>query len=169
MGWFKVDRDIQKHWIWKSKEPFDLRSAWIDLLLMANYMDFQTERKMQVVNRKRGEVNTSYRYLAERWRWDRRKVKRFLTMLEKDGMVSIYSTKDGTTITVENYSKYQDTCTTDCTTDGTTDGTTHSTTDGTNDKKYKNIKNYYSSEKKGIRPQIEGQTLEEKIASWRNN
>ena len=38
-GWFKVERAIQDHSIWKSREPFDRRSAWIDLILLANYKD----------------------------------------------------------------------------------------------------------------------------------
>ena len=36
-GWISIYRQIQDNWIWKSKEPFDKRSAWIDLLLMVNH------------------------------------------------------------------------------------------------------------------------------------
>ena len=132
-GWFKVERDIQDHAIWKSREPFDRRSAWIDLILQANYKDFKTMYKGKIVYRKRGEVNTSIVYLAQRWRWDRRKVKRFLLALESDGMVSLNGTSDGTTVSIENYSKYQG----DGTAHGTPDGTAHGTPDGTYDKKTK--------------------------------
>ena len=44
-GWIKVHRDLNDHWIWKSKEPFDKRSAWIDLILLANFKDFKTVKK----------------------------------------------------------------------------------------------------------------------------
>ena len=132
MGWIKLDREITEHWLWKEKEPFDRRSAWIDLLLMANHKDFKTLYKGQLVERKRGEVNTSTRYLAERWRWSRGRVNRFLELLEMDEMVTLNSTTDGTTVTIENWGKWQDVLTTD----DTTDDTTHST----NDKNIKNIK-----------------------------
>lgn len=140
-GWFKVQRDIQDHWIWKSKEPFDKRSAWVDLIMLANFKEFKTMYKGKIVCRKRGEVNTSVVYLAKRWRWDRRKVNRFLMALAADNMLSLNSTSDGTTITIENYAKYQDVGTANSTGDGTThgtpDGTGDGTTHGTHDKKTK--------------------------------
>jgi DNA replication protein DnaD len=115
-GWFKIQREIEDHWIWKSKEPFDKRSAWIDLIMLANYKDRRTMDGESVVLRKRGDVNYSMQFLAKRWQWDRRKVKRFLMALADDGMVSVNSTSHGTTITIENYAKHQD--------GGTADGTT---------------------------------------------
>ena len=133
-GWFLIGRDIGDHWIWKTQEPFDKRSAWIDLLMQANFTDFKTVYKGEVVIRKRGDVNTSVRYLAQRWKWDKRKVNRFLMALESDNMVSLNSTTDGTTITIENYSKWQDMRTTDSTTNGTTDSTTNGTTSAPHDK-----------------------------------
>ena len=116
-GWFKIQRDIESHWIWKSNEPFDKRSAWIDLIMLANYADRKTTDGESVVLRKRGDVNYSMLFLAKRWKWDRRKVRRFLMALESDGMVSLHGTQHGTTITIENYAKHQDACTTDGTTD----------------------------------------------------
>lgn len=120
-GWFKIQRDIEDHWIWKSNEPFDKRSAWIDLIMLANYADRRIMDDESVVLRKRGDVNYSMLWLAKRWKWDRRKVKRFLMALESDGMVSLHGTTHGTTITIENYAKHQDVRTTDSTYDGTTD------------------------------------------------
>ena len=38
-GWVKIHRQIQDNAIWMSDEPFDSRSAWIDLILMANHED----------------------------------------------------------------------------------------------------------------------------------
>lgn len=146
-GWFKVERDIQEHSIWKSKEPFDRRSAWIDLILLANYKDFKAIRNNQIVMRKRGEVNTSYRFLADRWHWSKNRVVNFLRLLESDEMVTVTSTPDGTTITLENYSKYQDAQDSQRDTDEDTEGTLTRTrsghgrdTDEDNDKK---VKEYY--------------------------
>lgn len=133
-GWFRISREIEDHWVWKSNEPFDKRSAWIDLILLANFKDFKTTLKGKIVYRKRGDVNTSVRHLAQRWRWDKRKVTRFLMALESDGMVHVNSTTDGTTITIENYSKWQNVSTTGSTSDGTTDSTTDGTTGAPHEK-----------------------------------
>ena len=38
-GWISIHRKIQDSEIWNSSEPFDKRSAWIDLLLLANHED----------------------------------------------------------------------------------------------------------------------------------
>lgn len=156
-GWFKINRDIENHWIWKSNEPFDKRSAWIDLIMMANHKDFKAFYKGKVVQRKRGDVNTSVRFLADRWHWDRRKVGRFISAMQKDGMCTMHSTTDGTTITIENYNKYQFKSTTDGTRDGAGDVPQKSTTDGTRDAPYdknlKNLKNSFINDKGGSKEQ----------------
>lgn len=137
-GWIKLHRSIQSHWLWADRDPFDKRSAWIDLLLMANFTDFKIMRNGRLMHRERGEVNTSILYLTERWKWSRPKVKHFLKTLESDGMITTKSTTDGTTITIEKYDFFQGQGTTDVTTniptDLTTDVTTDLTTDLTHDK-----------------------------------
>ena len=87
---------------------------------MANYENKKIPYKGEVILCERGAVNLSVLSLAERWGWDRRKVRRFLKLLESDGMCTLNSTTHRTTITIENYGKYQDY--------GATDGTTNSTT-----------------------------------------
>lgn len=136
-GWIRLHRELADNWIWSDKEPFDKRSAWIDLLLMANHKDFKTVKGMTLVHRKRGEVNTSVLYLSKRWGWSRNKVYRYLELLKEDGMIRIDGTTDGTTITIENYEKYQIAPTADETTTETTDGTTSGTTNGTYDNNVK--------------------------------
>lgn len=120
-GWFSIDRKLFDHWLWTSKEPFDCRSAWIDLIGLATYKDHHEFYNNAFVLRKRGEINVSMLWLAKRWKWDRRKVKRFLMALADDGMLSLNSTTNGTTITLENYDFYQSKRTTDGTYECTTD------------------------------------------------
>ena len=36
-GWILIHRKLQENQIWYSNEPFDMRSAWIDLLMLANH------------------------------------------------------------------------------------------------------------------------------------
>ena len=45
-GWIKIYRQIQDCCIWQRNEPFDSRSAWIDLLLTATH----SERKLIINN-----------------------------------------------------------------------------------------------------------------------
>lgn len=172
-GWIRIDRKLFTHWIWKDKEPFDKRSAWVDLIGMASFEDHEGvnyEGKITVL--KRGEIHTSMLFLAERWRWDRRKVKRFLSVLQMEKMVSFNSTtngtRGGTVITIEKYSVYQGERTKDGTYDCTVDGTVDGTTDAHIIRKEEVNKgnNLINNNKKGIRPNLPGQTLEEKIAAY---
>lgn len=103
-GWVKIDRGLLDHELWSAADPFDIRSAWIDLILMANHKDAKIFGGAAV---KRGDVNRSIMFLAERWRWSRGKVRRFLSKLVREQMVTVNSTTNGTTITLINYDKYQ--------------------------------------------------------------
>lgn len=107
LGWISLHRQIQEHWIWKSKEPFDKRSAWIDLLLLVNYQTKKVEFDNQIIEVERGQKITSLEKLADRWKWSRHKVSNFLNSLEKDGMLVQIRDKKRTLICIENYNKYQ--------------------------------------------------------------
>lgn len=123
---FKVDRDIQNHWLWNDK-PFSRGQAWIDLLLLATHTDHQGILDGKIINRKRGEVHVSIVFLAERWGWSRNKVYRYIALLKNQKMVTSNGTTDGTIITIEKYSFYQG----DYTANGTSNETPDGTTDGT--------------------------------------
>lgn len=118
-GWIKLNRQIQEHWLW-NEEPYDKARAWIDLLLLANYEDKKTLYKGEIIVCKRGDVNLSISFLAERWKWNRRTVRVFLNALESDGMVTVNCTTHRTTITIVNYDNFQLQGTTECTTKCTT-------------------------------------------------
>lgn len=112
-GFIKTYRQITSHWLWENK-PFSYGQAWIDLLIMANHSNNKRYRCGKVVESRRGQVFTSYRFLAERWGWDKNKVGRFLKALRDDEMIKVIKsgtqgeTANGTVIIIENYSKYQD-------------------------------------------------------------
>lgn len=107
-GWITVHRKIQECWIWEKDEPFDWRSAWIDLLLLANHADKKKMVDGELITIKRGQRLTSIRWLAERWKWSRTKVTKFLDTLEQDGMLTRKSDTKKTLLTIENYGFYQD-------------------------------------------------------------
>lgn len=108
-GWISVHRNIYDNWIWNDTEQFDKRSAWIDLLLMANHEDKKVLIDGQLEIVRRGQRITSINKLAKRWKWSRKKVTNFLQTLEEDDMI-ILKKEQGkyTTITIVNYSFYQD-------------------------------------------------------------
>lgn len=119
-----LNRQIQNHWLWKDREPFDKRSAWIDLIMLANHTDTKTIYKGEVIVCKRGDVNLSMLQLSDRWRWSRDKTRRFLHSLESDNMITIDATTHRTTITLVNYEVFNNYEPTKTTTDNTTDHTT---------------------------------------------
>ena len=119
-GWVKVYRSVLDHWVW-NKKPFSKGQAWVDLILLANHQEIKDFSNGSLRVFSKGTVNRSIESLSERWGWDRRKTKRFLNALQVDGMVNVNSTTNGTTITLENYSSFQDVGTTNGASNGTTD------------------------------------------------
>lgn len=106
-GWISLHRQLQEHWLWKSKEPFDKRSAWIDLLLMVNHQKEKVEFDKGLIEVERGQRITSLEKLSKRWRWSRHKVSDYLNQLEQDGMLVQVRDNKKTLISIENYDKYQ--------------------------------------------------------------
>ncbi|NLK37111.1 MAG: hypothetical protein GX299_03390, partial [Epulopiscium sp.] len=111
-GWIKLHRPIQDHWLWEDK-PFSKGQAWIDLLILANHADNKFLLGNELILVERGSFITSEYKLSERWGWSKSKVRRFLELLEKDGMIEKKSNQKRTTINIENYSVYQEARTTD--------------------------------------------------------
>lgn len=110
MAFIKVDRRLFDHWLWKEK-PFSKAMAWVDLIQLATHKDEKFVTHGTLIEGKRGNVYRSQMWLAERWGWSRKKVRTFLRLLEKEGMVTVsglrMGTVNGTVITIENYGKFQ--------------------------------------------------------------
>lgn len=106
-GWIKLHRKLQECWIWLEKDPFDKRSAWVDLLLSANHSDKKILFNGELITVKRGQILTSIRKLSEKWKWSVNRVYRFLKLLESDEMLQRESDNDRTLLTIVNYSVYQ--------------------------------------------------------------
>lgn len=106
-GWISIYRQMQEHWIWKSKEPFDKRSAWIDLLLLVNHKSEKIQFDGKIIEIERGQKITSLEKLASRWKWSRHKVSDFLDLLEQDSMLVQVRDNKKTLVSIENYDKYQ--------------------------------------------------------------
>ena len=151
-GYIKTHRSIQDCWIWNC-EKYDKAHAWLDLLLDANHKDVKMliDSKPTIVER--GCLFTSKLNLAAKWRWDRKTVTSFLSILENDGMITQERYQHGTMITIVNYSRYQQSADNemDTTTDNALDigadiGADIGTDINKNDKNVKNEKKYIEKE-----------------------
>lgn len=107
IGWVSIHRKIRDCIIWESNEPFDSRSAWIDLILMANHEDKEILFDGQPIIVKRGQRITSLRSLAERWHWSVNRVRRYIALLEEFEMVHRECDNRRTLLTIVNYGEYQ--------------------------------------------------------------
>ena len=105
-GYIKLYRSITDNFLWEDRAT--KLQAWLDLLMMVNYRDKETYFENRLVEVKRGEIITSERKLAARWKWDKRTVKTYLETLQKKDMITFVSVPGiCTTISVVNYCKYQ--------------------------------------------------------------
>lgn len=105
-GYVSIHRQIQEHWLWEAM-PFDIRSAWLDILLSANYHNSRLMIGGTLIEIPRGTWFVSIQTLATRWGWSRNRVEHFLGELSKDGMIETKGTARGTLITIVNYGKFQ--------------------------------------------------------------
>ena len=103
-GWIKLHRSIRKNWIWE--DPLKLK-WWLDILLQANHQERKILIGNEIVLIERGSFHTSTVKLSERWSVDRKTVKKFLELLQKDNMITLKTSKKGTTLKISNYKDYQ--------------------------------------------------------------
>lgn len=103
-GWIKLYRSIRKHWIWE--DPQKLK-WWLDILLQANHQEKKILLGNELAIIEKGSFHTSIVKLSERWKVDRKTVKKFLNLLQEDNMISLKTSKKGTTLKISNYNDYQ--------------------------------------------------------------
>jgi len=141
-GWIKLHRQIMDTPEWLS-EPFTKGQAWVDLLLLANHKTGFIRKRGILVAVERGHVGHSERVLAERWKWSRGKVRRFIAELINVSRISrkiatetvSKNTSVSDLIYIINYEKYQS--------DSTNDGTENSTENGTRTRMKRMKRNIY--------------------------
>jgi hypothetical protein len=106
-GYIKLFRKLRDSDIWSEQEPFDFRSAWVDLLLCANHRASKARFRNETMTIERGQIWSSEAKLAERWLWHRNRVRRFFKILEQGQALRQVSGQYGTIITICNYETYQ--------------------------------------------------------------
>lgn len=139
-GWIKIYRSIWDNDLWVSEDPFDIRAAWIDLIMLANHEDGTVVegRRKRII--KRGQHKTSMRKLAVRWHRSMGWVSRYLTMLQELGMITFVVNTNGTLITIENYGVFQDI-------PNTNDNTSSNTNKHTSDNTHRHTSRYTNGNK----------------------
>ena len=106
-GWIKLHRKIMDNEIWDSNEPFDKRSAWIQLLMMANHEARTINIGNELIDLQPGQFFTSIRKLASIFGWNFKRVMRYFDLLKGAGMIRSEGTAKGTLVTIVNYELYQ--------------------------------------------------------------
>lgn len=152
-GFIKLDRAIFEHWIFQDAEKF---KAFVDLIQLMRFKDETLIIGNDVITIPRGSFYTSELKLAERWGWSRKKVRSYLDLLSKEGMLIKKGTTKGTMLTLVNYDFYQG--------EGTTKGTSkehQKNNEGTSKEHQKHIEGYTKEERKEREEIKEGKEREE--------
>lgn len=87
-GWIKLHHGLLDNPIWEEK-PFDEGHAWVDLLLLAESEEKDTEIAGVQIHQKPGGVYWSKKDLMARWGWGRKKLNNVLSRWEAAGMVKV--------------------------------------------------------------------------------
>lgn len=103
-GWIKWFRSAELNTVLNDGEPFDKLHAF--LWMVESAAPKATTRKG--VRLKRGQLWTTYRFMMRAWHWGSLyKVSSFLDELEANKMIRLKKNKNGTLITIEKYTSYQ--------------------------------------------------------------
>lgn len=106
-GVFAVDRGVWDHPILQSREPYSRREAWLWLVSEATWKAKTIYVDGKRVSLNRGQLAHSIRFIADRWRWPKSNVARFLDMLKTDTMIETQAGHGITVITICKYDEYQ--------------------------------------------------------------
>ena len=101
-GFIKLNRKSFDTWVWRDANDgkFDKWSAYCDLLREADYEEKISLHKGtgKLIRYERGVVYRSIEWLANRWGWNRKTVRKFIDDLQRSGMVSATITPKFTAI-----------------------------------------------------------------------
>jgi len=107
IGWIKIYRKIQDHWLYDSKRPKTKLEAWIHILLTVNFKPSRSLIRGIVYECDRGQSLFSLQTWAKEFNWSIQSVRTFFIQLEKDEMITTEGLQYTTRLTVCNYDLYQ--------------------------------------------------------------
>ena len=102
-GFIPISRKLFNNFLWEEKREFSRAEAWIDLLQLARFEANSTKEIIngRVIEYKRGERPLSLRLLADRWKWSKNRVDKFLDLLVSERMITKRTTQ-GTAVRTDN-------------------------------------------------------------------
>lgn len=103
-GWIKVHRKILDHWV--SQEP-ELFAFWMRLLLEANHSDKKRMFNGSLIEIRRGQTLFGLEAFEAKSGISKKKLRRYLDMLESEGMIGRQRTNKYSLISICNYDDYQ--------------------------------------------------------------
>ena len=126
-GWIARHRSVREHWLVghgiqvKPADPNRKRThaqgeAWEDLTMECRYEDGTVMNGGKKMELRRGELVGAVSWLAHRWNWTPKTVRRFLDQLENDGMIELKKPgvemgmqkgKQANVVSICNYDFYQ--------------------------------------------------------------
>lgn len=105
-GWIKLHRQIRNHWVFKNANYF---KAWVVIISEVNHQSSKVLIEGELIECKRGQsinsLATWVNILGDDWTIQ--KLRTFLKLLEKDGMINTEGLRKTTRLTVCNYDSYQ--------------------------------------------------------------
>lgn len=105
-NFLQLSRKIMDTPYYKDK-PFNRLAAFLDLMMLTQHTTIQEFKRGELVTYERGHCYHPIEEFATRWGWDRRKVRRFLDQMEKNGDITVYTSKRGTQIVMHKYDEWQ--------------------------------------------------------------
>lgn len=109
MSYYKMHRGWMDNPVF-ANEKFTQREAWEWIISNAAFADCTARIGNEVVTLKRGEIAFSIRFVADKWGWSKSAAHRFISRLCVFDMIKKRDSSGTalTTLTVCNYSEYQD-------------------------------------------------------------
>ena len=98
-GFYRMARGWMKNEVFK-RERYTEREAWIWLIEEAAFRPRTKRIGAYVAQLDRGQIATSLRFLATAWGWKKDRVRRFLTRLANDSMLSRKCAENATPYTL---------------------------------------------------------------------
>lgn len=103
-GWIKLHRSLMDHWIWGEHEAVVF---WLCLLMDANHTTVKKLFNGSFVEINRGQLLFGLESFEKKTGVSIRKMRRYLSLMEKEGMIDRQKRNKYSLITIANYEKHQ--------------------------------------------------------------
>ena len=107
MSWYRLHRGWMDNPVFRN-EPLSRHAAFAWLVENANYKPAKVYAPKGEISLDRGQLCHSLRFMANAWKWDEAKVRRFLSSLQTAKIIDAATDAGQTVVTICNYAKYQD-------------------------------------------------------------